>query len=164
MAYVSLNYGPYLCNGTVKHRTSRLMNIVRYLQERGNEVELRPTVYWDSLEVVISLKVAFKCRLTFLSQLDYRIFGLSHDPVLVKAIEAIEETISRVGKVFPTIRVPGLYKEMFNISLDFGTGTIGNIDPKLLAEGMQLQMNETSSSSSKEDDEMMNVIGRQFRN
>ncbi|KAL0269112.1 UNVERIFIED_CONTAM: hypothetical protein PYX00_006947 [Menopon gallinae] len=161
MAYISLNYGPYSCNGTVKHRTSRLMNIVRYLQEKGNEVELRPTIHWDTLEIVISLRVAFKCRLTFLSQLDYRVFGMEHDPVFVRAIEAVEETLSRIGKTFPNIRVPGLYKEMFNIPLNFGAGAIANNDPKLM-EGMQMGLLDASSSSSSSE-ELLNAIERELQ-
>lgn len=142
-----MHYGPYLEGGIIKHRTNRLVNLVRYLEKKGNTVELIPSIYYDTLEVVTGIRVAFRCRITFLSQLNYEVFGKSQDPIFMKAIEAIDETLGRIGHVGPNIKVPGVYKGMFNISQDFGSGIVHNNYPKMVEElGVDQEDDESLTS------------------
>ncbi|KAK6635781.1 hypothetical protein RUM44_001035 [Polyplax serrata] len=150
MAFIELHYGPYLESGIIKHRTNRLMNLVDYLQQKGHSVVLIPSIHFDTLEVVTALRVAFRCRITFLSQLNYNVFGKNHDPTFMKAIQAIDETLGRIGQVGPNIKVPGMYKGMFAISQDFGSGIIHNNSPELIAELMAEEDYDSESSNESE--------------
>lgn len=148
MAFIEFHYGPYVEGGIIKHRKNRLINLANYLEKAGHSVDFCPSIHYDTLEVIIALRVAFRCRITFLSQLNYEVFGINHDPTLVKAIRGIEETLSRVGRPGINIKVPGMYKGMFSISQDFGSGVIHNNSPEILAELMDGEEEEERSLSS----------------
>ena len=151
MAYIELHYGPYLESGIIKHRTNRIMNLYKYYQKRGNAVELVPTINYDCLEVVAGLRIVFQCKLTFLSQLNYEVFGAHHDPTFLKAIKVVDEFLSRVGHIGPNIKVPGIYKEMFDMFQNYESIIVHNNYPWILSEVAVEGDDYNSSGSSLPD-------------
>lgn len=164
MAYIELHYGPYLANGIVRHRIGRLRNFIDYLREKGNIVALCPSIHWDRLEVIIALRCVFRCRLTFLSQLNFKVFGRHQDPVLERAIQAVEDCVTQVGRVGPNIKVPGIYKETFNIPLHFGSGDIHYESDLELIRVWNGDIEETSSGGGDSKDSNNGSSNKKYSN
>lgn len=158
MAYVELHYGPYLADGIVRHRIGRLRNLIEQLREKGNIIALCPSIHWDRLEIIIALRCVFRCRLSFLSQLNYKAFGDRHDPVLARAVQAVEDCVMQVGRVGPNIKVPGIYKETFNVPLHFGSGDIHFLTDMELIRVWNGDVEETSSGGGNSSDDSNNNV------
>lgn len=161
MAYVELHYGPYLENGIVKHRTGRLQNLIECLKEKGNIIALCPSIHWDRLEVIIALRCVFRCRLTFLKQTNFKVFG-KNDPVLERAVQAVDDCVLQVGRVGPNIKVPGLYKETFNVPLHFGSGDIHFNEDFELTRVFNGDIEETSSAGGDSKDSREGTSGKRY--
>ncbi|XP_024941036.1 UPF0728 protein v1g117062-like [Cephus cinctus] len=84
--FITILYGRYLSWGIIRHRTQRIRELQKALEEMGHTIKLIPTIFWDRLQICIHGNVIFQCKLT---NLERNPIDMSENPVCQRAINAV---------------------------------------------------------------------------